>query len=81
MEVAVCVICGSLGERDHVVTRGSGGGDEETNIIWLCRIHHTLRHQKGVVWLADKYPAYKKILNGTNPGLYEKHLARRKRTL
>lgn len=74
-----CIIChGPATEYDHVKTRGSGGSDEERNLAPMDRGCHQLRHQMGIVWLADKYPRYKKWLEHTNPGLYDRHLARRK---
>ena len=38
-----CLLCGKWGvpiERHHIKSRGSGGGDEENNLIDLCTICH-----------------------------------------
>ncbi len=52
-----CVACGRLGaEGHHLKTRGSGGGDEEWNLMPLDRACHTEIHQKGTRLFAEKYP-------------------------
>jgi cytochrome c553 len=77
-----CIIChGQATEYDHLKTRGSGGSDDPENLVPMCRACHSLRHQMGIVWLADRYPKYKAWIDKVSPGLYERHLARRKRTL
>lgn len=43
-------------DKHHVKTRGSGGSDDDSNILLLCRIHHSEAHQIGMVKLSKKYP-------------------------
>lgn len=64
-----CVCCGTYGtnsfnplDREHTKTRGSGGSNQSENVSDMCRIHHTEKGQKGVTYMADKYPNYKKWL-------------------
>jgi len=38
----------SVGQLDHIKTRGSGGSDTLENCVWLCWKCHTLRHTMGV---------------------------------
>lgn len=43
-----CSICGDGPvDVDHVKTRGSGGGDNLSNLNPLCRDHHIERHAIG----------------------------------
>ena len=52
-----CMACGKLeAEKHHFKTRGSGGGDEDYNILWLCRFHHTEIHKIGNNKFVEKYP-------------------------
>lgn len=48
-----------ISDPDHVTTRGAGGGDTPTNVMPLCRKHHTERHMIGIGSMISKYPAYK----------------------
>lgn len=41
---------------DHVKTLGSGGKDEEFNLMTLCRKHHSEKGQKGLIYMSAKYP-------------------------
>lgn len=53
-----CVICGKTPcDPDHIVTKGSGGPDEDFNIWPLCRQHHTERHELGIHRFVRKYSA------------------------
>lgn len=55
-----CIICGLSGERHHVKSRGSGGTDDDWNIMYLCRKHHTEFHLIGSTTFVNKYAqAYK----------------------
>lgn len=52
-----CAICrASNADRHHIVSRGSGGGDEEWNLIYLCRIHHVEFHTVGWFVFSRKHP-------------------------
>lgn len=42
-----CRICGGKSEPHHIRTRGAGGGDELTNLMALCRLHHRRAHDVG----------------------------------
>ncbi len=62
-----CVCCGSLNvERHHFKTRGSGGSDENFNILFLCRLHHVEIHKIGNNRFANKFPEVKKWLSKNN---------------
>lgn len=37
----------------HLRSRGSGGGDEATNVIPLCRFCHSEQHQMGLRAFAE----------------------------
>lgn len=60
-----CVInkCLFKAERHHIKTRGSGGSDEEWNILHICRFHHTEIHKIGAYRFSNKYPEIKQILS------------------
>lgn len=51
-----CLVCNSK-EVDiaHIKTRGSGGPDEEWNLMPLCRQHHTEQHNIGIQTFSQKY--------------------------
>jgi len=51
-----CAACHKPGPSDphHVKSRGAGGNDE-ANLIPLCRVHHTEIHQIGKKTFADKW--------------------------
>lgn len=56
-----CLVCNrDHADRAHVKTRGSGGSDEEWNIMLLCRIHHIEQHKIGIITFIEKYPAVKR---------------------
>jgi 5-methylcytosine-specific restriction endonuclease McrA len=59
-----CAGCGKAppSDPDHIKTRGSGGSDELSNLMPLCRSCHTLRHFEGLNGLAKKRPNVLKIL-------------------
>lgn len=50
-----CYICLRPAENHHIRTRKSGGGDEKSNLIPLCRKHHTEIHTIGVKSMTKKY--------------------------
>jgi len=50
--VNFCVACGTGAiEKHHVKTRGSGGPDEDWNLVPICRPCHTELHHRGQVRL------------------------------
>lgn len=58
-----CCICGKDAEIHHVDAIGMGNDrrhvdDSEKKIAALCRVHHTLAHQKGWAQFADAYKVY-----------------------
>ncbi len=59
-----CVACGKPGpsDPDHIKTRGSGGDDSEDNLWPLCRMHHVVRHAKGLGYMIEMFPSCKKWL-------------------
>lgn len=62
-----CTACGHNGsfyplEIDHVKTRGSGGNDDASNCITYCRACHILKGQKGLNYMATKFPSVKEWL-------------------
>lgn len=58
-----CLVCQRANpDRAHVKTRGSGGGDQEWNIMDLCRVHHTEQHKIGIITFAEKYKTVKGYL-------------------
>jgi len=51
-----CVCCGALGcDPAHIKTRGSGGDDDETNVIPLCRECHTEQGKIGIATFVMKH--------------------------
>lgn len=52
-----CFICGKPppNDVDHVQTRGSGGDDKLSNLMALCRPHHSEKGQMGVRSFVTKY--------------------------
>ena len=62
-----CAICGRFGEIHHWDTIGMGYDrrhydDTENRKICLCRIHHTIAHQKGVRDFQRDYHVYGIVL-------------------
>lgn len=41
----------------HIKSKGSGGPDEEWNLIGLCRNHHIESHKIGWFAFCEKYPS------------------------
>lgn len=57
MEQLKCIVCLKPAEHHHVKSRGSGGGDESSNLMPLCRTHHTEIH-----WSRNKFvEKYRKV--------------------
>lgn len=42
-----CILCGKPSDPCHIKSKGSGGPDEEWNLIALCRDHHIQQHKMG----------------------------------
>ena len=58
IKLLACVCCGSMPcDPDHILSRGAGGDDSQSNVWPLCRNHHHERHFIGLRRLAAKYPA------------------------
>ncbi len=53
-----CIICNRNIEVDrcHIKTRGSGGTDDDWNILLMCRLHHNEQHSTGFYKMSLKYP-------------------------
>lgn len=53
-----CQVCGKRPvDPCHVKSVGSGGPDTPSNIIPLCRWHHSEQHAKGWITFLKKNPA------------------------
>lgn len=52
-----CLVCRST-QTDpcHIQTRGAGGDDILSNVVAMCRAHHTLQHSLGWVGFIDRFP-------------------------
>lgn len=58
-----CVCCGNPEfDKHHVKSRGSGGGDEDENLLNLCRLCHIRIHKVGLVKMVKLYPQVEGIL-------------------
>lgn len=58
-----CDICGKYpSDPAHIKTVGSGGNDEDWNLLALCREHHTIQHSIGFFKMCEKYPFLRMIL-------------------
>jgi hypothetical protein len=67
-----CEICnGHNPERHHIKTRGSGGTDDDWNIIMLCRKHHIIWHQYGISKMVETYPLVQVLLRNKGWVLYK----------
>lgn len=58
-----CAVCGRPGEIHHVDTIGMGNDrrkvdDKNHRKICLCRTHHTIAHQKGMIDFQKSYHVY-----------------------
>lgn len=52
-----CLVCGRTNvDRCHIKTKGSGGSDQDQNIMLLCREHHVEQHKIGVITFIEKHP-------------------------
>lgn len=59
-----CIICGKWPtDPAHIKTVKSGGPDHPRNVIPMCRLHHTLQHSKGWIYMIMMFPTLWTILN------------------
>ncbi len=59
-----CLVCGKTPcDPAHIKTRGSGGVDEEWNLLSLCRAHHTMQGSMGFYRFSEKFPMVKWALD------------------
>lgn len=56
-----CCVCSAPPPSDasHVKTQGSGGPDEEWNLMPFCRKHHIEQHAIGWIKFLEKHPNLK----------------------
>ena len=58
-----CLLCGVIPTDEcHIKTRGSGGTDDDWNLVYLCRRHHREQEDSTHTEFAKKYPLFKKAL-------------------
>lgn len=58
-----CLICNkSPVDVHHLTTKGAGGDDVESNLVPICRKHHSELHQYGLGKFSWKYPRIKEFL-------------------
>ena len=52
-----CQACHFWGHRDrcHILSKGSGGPDDDWNILLMCRDCHQTQHQIGILTFLDKH--------------------------
>lgn len=51
-----CVVCGDVAtEVHHVKTRGAGGGDEDWNLLPICRRCHVDIHKAGLYTFSRRH--------------------------
>lgn len=76
-----CCICGKPGEIHHVDTIGMGNNrkeldDSDKRKMCLCRLHHTLAHQRGQKAFDEMYKVYGVLYDGVEtPGEKPKETA------
>lgn len=49
-------------DKCHIKSKGSGGSMDDSNIVYMCREHHTEQHKIGWIKFFEKYSAVKRIL-------------------
>ena len=61
-----CCVCGSELENGivwhHIKSRGARGGDEDFNLMPLCKAHHAFVHTIGRSNSASRFAGFKKFL-------------------
>ena len=59
-----CVVCSHVpSDPCHIKSFGSGGQDEESNLIAMCRQHHSEQHLSGWFRFSQKYKLIEFLLN------------------
>jgi 5-methylcytosine-specific restriction endonuclease McrA len=54
-----CEICGaSPVDGHHIISRATGGVEEEWNYLALCRVDHAVFHMMGRYSFAQRYPQF-----------------------
>lgn len=62
-----CIVCSALNpDAHHVKSKKSGGDDVKSNLMPLCRLHHTEVHKIGLNRFSDKYAEVKGWLLNNN---------------
>jgi len=59
-----CCACLKAGPSDahHIKSQGSGGNDVVSNLVSLCREHHSMLHKIGLNKFIEIFPYFKEIL-------------------
>ncbi len=59
-----CDSCGHCDYLDkcHIQSRGAGGGDQDWNLISMCRSCHIAQHRHGWKSFSEKFPSVQKVL-------------------
>lgn len=42
-----CIVCGKKSDACHIRSKGAGGGEEDWNLLSMCREHHSEQHRLG----------------------------------
>jgi hypothetical protein len=64
MAIDRCLVCGvTQVDRAHIKSKGSGGSNEEDNLLLLCRQHHIESHRLGWNLFCKRYPVVRVMLN------------------
>lgn len=59
-----CIVCGDPSSTAaHIQSKGSGGGDEEWNLLALCFEHHRFQHDFGWHDFVTAFPQVLSVLN------------------
>lgn len=62
-----CIVCGKAPtDRCHIKTVGSGGSNDDSNILIMCRDHHQEQHRLGFVRFIENHKHIMKILTEKN---------------
>jgi 5-methylcytosine-specific restriction endonuclease McrA len=58
-----CLVCQNPNtDKAHIKTKGSGGDDDDSNIMPLCRRCHSEQHTIGIGTFVSKYPQVRRFL-------------------
>jgi 5-methylcytosine-specific restriction endonuclease McrA len=59
-----CQACGKFGSLDlcHIKSRGSGGDNDQDNVLFMDRSCHKVQHQLGWVRFLERRPLAKRVL-------------------